>query len=449
VSGPAPRAIDVPITIGEQFQNFSSELTPGVVSATFATADIGRMASLVDLTHQLRSTDGQFQTGITGRELSVTSCKWTIQPLLKADDGKRARKRAAAIAADLEGQLREAKGFADAMAHMVGESLLFGFAHVEPRYEVRNGKICVTSLHRIQSNRFGFRQSDGQLLYQSSAHMDPSMGTDIYAKYPGQVIRTTRRVTGDVPSREGLARLMVRLAVPRTWTLFDWLKLAEIGWKPTVKGTYPKTMGKDAAYLAIFDQALKRLASTNITRHDSETTMDVVYPTGAGGSRGSHKELIDSLGADIIKNWLGGTLMTDAGDSGGRALGNVQAEGLTVRRNSDLPEIAQSFRGDMFAHWTAWNYGPDAPVPLLAFATEDAIDLQQWSAMLSTLVGGLGLKVGSAYAYDIAGIPKPEAGEEMLGAKPDAPAQQDPTAKPDANPDGEEDPEAEPGTAGA
>jgi phage gp29-like protein len=181
----------------------------------------------------------------------------------------------------------------------------------------------------------------------------------------------------------------------------------------------------------------------------------VEWPKATGTQNTSaHKELFDTMGAEIAKAVLGQTLTSDQGQRGSQALGNVHNEVRKDILEADAIGVAQAFREYVLRPYVEANWGANAPVPLFRFLTEDSADTTALSTSIKNLTDAGVKTIPEAWVREQFGIPEPEGDEPLVGQ----PTPQDPNAPtpPPAEPGGPQpgdpaqppaDPNAEPAQA--
>lgn len=400
----------------EQFFQIGGDLNPGLVSAILREADAGRPARLVDLTHELRQKDGTFHSVCETREKAVSELPWTITV------PENSRKKDEKAAKRIEDSIRSAgvngeDGFVEAVEHLVGEPVLFGHGTVEviAKVDEADGLMVPERFKRVGCRRFGFRQSDGRLLFDPTGRGNvDANGVDLTEFSSGKFLNVRRRINGDVLIREGLARCAVWMCSFRNWDLKDWLAFAELAWKPWRRAAYDRKVNKeDRRRLA---QKLARMASTGVLIHPKDIEVMVEWPKGAVGSgQSGHKELADHLAAELTKAFLGGTLMVDAGNRGARSLGEVQDKLRLSRRDGDVLSLCAVMTHQFVRPFARMNYGPKVAPLTFIMQTDEGVDQAKFAEAIETY-GRAGLRIPSSYVYDQAGIPPPDGDEEVLEA---------------------------------
>lgn len=432
-----------------QFQRVGGALTPQQVSSIIRTADAGDMRRLMDLANDSRQKDCHLQAVLSQAEEAIAELDWKISV------PKDAKKRDIKIARWVEEVLRactgssdEAKdGFADMIPHLAG-AVFYGYAVSETVLKKKDGKLVPKCFVNHAPRRFAFRQTDGAFIWR-----DDTMswdGIEIRKEHPGKFVVAMPRVTGDVPCREGLVRVLMWAALFRNWTLSDWLRTGEISWKPWRVGTYDKSASDED-----IDDLVEVLAnlSTNGTAAIPNTTeLKIHWPEGGSGSRnGSHAELFDVVGREMSKAVLGQTDTTETGKVGTYAKAKV-SDGAEKRRiRSRARYVARVITRDVVRVLVEMNFGKDAFVPEFEFILKEPVDLAQFAKGVKDLVGA-GAEVTQGYVQDAAGMPAPEPGDKLLKPaalasaeaiaaqakpKPDDDTDPDDTAKPGASGDGE------------
>jgi phage gp29-like protein len=408
---PASVSIDAPLPIlplWSQFSRIGGNLTPLRVTEIIQQADSGYPARLVGLFHESRQKDCHLQSVMAAAEEDITSLEWMVAPPKNATP---LEERCAAEFAEVWEEADKEAG----ISHLVGESIAFGYAFAEVAWKLEGGRFIPVKLKPVSCERFGFRQSDGALLFDPKAAGSVDRdGVDLEIAYPGKFVAIRRRINGDVPVREGLARCLIWAALGRNWSYKDWLTLGEIGFKPSVIGVYQKDAStRDINHLS---DVIERYHSTGKATISEKTSLHVEWPkhTASGGGGGLHKELQDHLASEMSKAVLHGTLTVDAGTKGARSLGEVHDKGRNNVRDTNARVLVTALTSGPSAAFAAVNYGPMVRAPRVVLATEDQIDLVQFGRSLKELRAAGLRRIPAAWVRDQAGIPEAGEGEETL-----------------------------------
>ncbi len=443
------------LSLWEQFQRVGGALTPVQVSSIIREADAGDTRRLMDLANDARQKDCHLSAVLSQSEESIAGLEWSLHL------PKKAKKKDRHASEWVENWLRTKvhEPFTSLIAHLAG-GVYYSFAVSETVWSKDpKGYLVPVDFENQNQRRFAFRQSDGRLVWR-----DQSMstdGVDFRADYPNRFVTAQPRVTGDVPCREGLARVLVWATLFRTWDLTDWLRTGEAAWKPWRVGYYEK--GSQDEDIDGLVEVLERLATTGTAALPVNTKLQIEWPGGAGGTRTTHSELYNVLAQEMSKAALGQTETVQASNSSGYAQAKVHqaVRGNILRARARY--IAAVITRDVIRAMIELNFGTGILVPTFKFETADPVDLKSFSEGLKNLTapkGGAGLRVSAKWARSTAGIPEPEKGEELLGeaAAPagDANGEEKPTdgedngkpSKTTDNPDDNEGPADESGDAG-
>ena len=349
------------------------------------------------------------------RELAVAGLGWSVEPPPEPTENEIAQ------AAQCQAALKACKAFTGNLAHLVGEGALFGYGWSEvvwtvPIFGEFSGLEVPAYMKPISCRRFEYRTEDGRLVFVPVVGMGD--GVDLLEKYgPGNFIAYAPRINGDVPVREGLARVIVWMATMRNWSVRDWLLCGELGWKPWRRAKYAKGADdedREAAALAV-----QTLTAAGACVHPDTVEIDVEWPKASGvGNQGTHRELAEYLGQEISKAVLGQTLTTEAGSRGARSLGEVHDNIRRDIRESDCVGIAEAINECLVVPFYAFNFGLARPGRFV-FHTEDGTDM----ATLAEVVAKIApfVDIPQSWVRDEIGCPEPAEGEPICAARAVAP----------------------------
>lgn len=404
-AGTSPALPD--LSIWQQFQRIGGSLTPEKVSRILRVADTGDTRFLCDLGNEMRQKDGHLHSTLQTREIALASLKWELfypgETDPKSTRGARQRKF---VKEALEG----CSDFRRMLAHQTG-AVFYGHAVSEILWKLDGGKIVPDEFVNHAPRRFRFRRENGKLCW-----WDDSMGkpVDFLDEYADKFIVSQPRINGDVECREGLLRCLMWFALFRNWTMSDWLKLAEIAWKPWRLGSYSKKDGGSKEDRKALESILAAMSSSGVAVHPDTVKVELKWPDGGSAvGRSDHAGLYSVAGNEISKAVLGQTLTTEQGAIGSQALGSVHNLIRLDILESDsmwLAEVVQQF---IIEPLVRINFGPTAVVPQFRFVTRDGVDLVQFATALEKLAPLF--RIPAQWARDEAGIPEPREDEEIVG----------------------------------
>ncbi len=397
-----------PLTLSQQAgTRIGGNITPGTVNQILSEADVGRPLRLVDLTHECRQRDSHLQAILQVRELSMQALLWDVVP----PDG--ALKRDKKVATFCKEAISAMSGFPELVAHLTGESTLFGHATAETIWVKQGAYVVPASTKPISCRRFMWTQSEGRLVFIQNPQA--VVGIDLLAEYPGKFIQVRRRINGDVGAREGLCRTLIWGALFRNWSNADWMKLAELFWKPwrTARLNKPDPQPEDINKVKT---VLAGMMANGIAVVPDFVDLEVHWPAfpPAGANGSPHAELLSFMAREMSKAVLGGTDTVEPGNNGARASTEVRNEVRKDIRNADALALSAEIKRHLIAPMVRMNFGETQTVPGFQFLTEDPADVAKFSLSMLNLRNA-GLKIPASYVYDQAGMSPPKGDEELLG----------------------------------
>jgi phage gp29-like protein len=407
-----------------QYQRIGGNVTPAQVSAILYEADQGDIFRLVQLANEARQKDGHLQSCLFTREMALAELGISILPH-KERGRKEAKRRDKKIAEFVEDAIEgacglddEVRSFDDLIAHMQG-GVYHGHAVSQTVWTKRliaGRQMVVPAGFRLHSQRrFKFRLDDGQLIWADrwGSHGD---GVDLQERFPGHYIVHQPRINGDVPAFEGLSRLLVWCALFRTWSIADWLKLAELSWKPWRIGKLNQD-GRESGAEDVNKlwNILEQLTTNGVAVLPNNTEVDIRQPDGgsARAGRSNHHELCEFMGQEMSKAIVGQTLTTEAGSKGARALGQVHDDLRKDIRNSDAKAVFSTLKRDLVRPLVRMNFG-DVALPSGWFDTDENVDAELFGKALVAFKAA-GMRVPEKWAHDESGVPLPDDNERVLG----------------------------------
>jgi phage gp29-like protein len=220
----------------------------------------------------------------------------------------------------------------------------------------------------------------------------------------------------------------------RTWSMGDWMRLAELAWKPYRIGEYEReASGEDKAALL---EALDALTTNGFALIPKTTALQMKYPEGLATAGDQHGALCAFLAAEQSKCVLGATLTVEQGRVGSNALGNVHADVSKAIRDADAHAIEATIRRQLITPLVRMNFGDGVAIPSFQFLTDDAVDYVAYATALDKLANR-GLRIPARWARTKFGIPEPEEGEEVMGGGstlPEPAPQLEPAESPEDDP---------------
>jgi phage gp29-like protein len=398
-----------------------------MVSSILAQADMGQTYRLVDLTHDGRQKDGTLHAALSLAEQAVSQLKWQVKPPPKASAKEKK------ICDAFSDFFTNAENRSDFIAHSIGEGRLFGHATTEARWVVDGNYLGPNHFKPIHCRRFGFRGSDGALVFTSQTGMNPDQGIELLKEFaPGNFVQVRQRVNGDVGVREGLARLVVWFAQGRNWTYRDMMQMAEIAWKPKRIGKYKR--GAQNEDILLLKKILLDIMTSGAAVHSEDVEIELLWPQGAsssgGASKSVHQALLQWIGGELSKAIIGSADQLEPGENGARAAVETRSQNPKMIRDANAGNCGDHITRQLLVPFTRYNGGDRVRPGTFEFITDDPADLEKLSKAILNLKNA-GARVGEKWFYENSNITEPTAGERVIGEGDGSTEDQEKPGKPD------------------
>lgn len=405
------------LRLDNQFSRIGGSVTPLQLSAIIREADSGENYRLIDLMNESRQKDCHLQSLLGTREAALCGLRWTMVPASREEeDMKRARVTELALkgAAGNPAEPQDSRGFADVIGHLAGGAY-YGYAVSETEWAMKElegaGLMAPLGFRNHSARRFKFSDKSGKLGWYDTGAPIGAEPIEVQKRWPQKFLQHQPRINGDIPAREGLGRVLVWAAIFRNWSISDWLRLAELAWKPWRIGKFsPDASNEEIDGLTA---ALDLLTTQGVGVFSDRADISVEWPLRGRGGKPEHESLADWLGSEMSKGVLGQTLTVEAGERGARSLGEVHDRVRKDIREIDAITCAVTINRDLVVPMNTMNYGTSRPPPVFMFVTDDAIDRGAFGRFLDACVRA-GLKIPMKWARDKAGIPEPQTDDELL-----------------------------------
>lgn len=233
---------------------------------------------------------------------------------------------------------------------------------------------------------------------------------------PYQWIVHKHKARSDVLARAALLRIVTWWMCFKHWSAKDWSIFGERYGMPLRLGKYPAgglDANIDEGERAVLEEAVLQLGKDAGAIIPEGCSIEFVETKHSGsGPYGDHAAFCNG---EISKAILGNTLTTEVGSTGGnRALGEVHERAEDDMTDQDALLLAGTLRQQLFAPFCLFNLGEQAPVPEVAFLTEEERAQKELAERDQILVRGIGLPIPKRYFYETYEVPEPEEGEEVV-----------------------------------
>jgi phage gp29-like protein len=386
--------------IDQQQELVGGGVGPARLSSVFNTADTGDIRDLMSLGNEARQKDGHLQATLFTRECVLAGLDWTL-----TGEGavQEFCKEAIINAIGLGGR---SKGFIQCLSHL-SSGVYYSFGVSEIDWQKDGHFLVPGGFFLTNHRRFEYNKNDGELDWR-----DPGMkaGVRLQDRYPGKFIQHQPRVTGDIPCREGLIRVLLWAYMFRNWGIGDFMKLAEMTWKPWRFGVYKG--GASTEDITNLENVMRRLTSSGIATHSDRVDIKVEWPERGRGAKPEHLSLAEFLGSEMSKAVLGQTLTTEQGERGARSLGEVHDRVRKDIMENDAKQLSATLTRDLVAPLVRMNFGDSVEVPKFEFTTEEAPDMGSFMRGIESGARA-GLKMPQQWVREKAGIRHPIEGEDV------------------------------------
>lgn len=382
------------------------DLTPDRFRRLLRAAVNGDGAQVNDVYDQVLRLDGHLRSVVGKRRSAMRRLEWEIVAA-QADEGDEDFNAdfAAEVAQYCRRALRRCHGLESALDHL-DEAVGRGIAAVELEWGTDQGERRPIRAHRIPHTRLAFDTMDPWRLRITSEKDFRGFAVDELP--PGKFIV-------HAPEGDGASAMASGLLLPSAWLVFFkkfgwnfyWQTLEAFG-APMVTATYPP--GSAAEVIDGVITMLQRVGKLRNGAFPQGTEFKFHEPASSSGAgKGPpHPAAIEMCNAEISKLWLGGTLMTEVGSTGGnRAVADVQNEGLTAHRDDDAGNKSATVIEQMLRPIVLYKFGEAGLdyVPVYRHVIERVKDIEAMARTAAIVVNGLGAPVPTRYVKDELDLP--------------------------------------------
>lgn len=380
-------------------------LTPAALAQILERAEQGDLTAQSELFQDMEERDCHIQSELGKRKMAVTQLDWSLVAL---EDGTDAETKAVK---DLESRIRDLIDPDDLFFDCL-DAIGHGYSCLELEWK-KGGNGWFPNIQHRPPTWFTIdpkQRNELRLRDNASPYGQALMPF-------GWITHVHKSRSGWLP-RIGLHRALAWPYLFKQYSVRDLAELLEIYGLPIRLGKYPVGATKE-------DKATLMQAVLAIGHHaggiiPQGMEMDFITATSSGSSD-PFKALIDWCESSQSKAILGGTLTSQTGANGNRALGDIHNEVRLDIRNSDARQLGVTLSRFLLYPLCVLNgLVAEDRCPDWVFDTQEPDDLGMYSDAIPKLVA-VGLKIPAKYIYGKLKIPEPEGDEAVLEA-PAAPA---------------------------
>lgn len=373
-------------------------LTPARLASLLLQAEQGDMIAYLELAEEMEEKDPHYLSVLGTRKRAVARMPIEVE---EADDSEEAKADAQLVRDWLDRDMLQAEIF-DIM-DAVGK----GFSVTEMIWDLQPGLWQPEDLKWRDPRWFEFDRVNGETLRLRTAGEPEALPA-------GKFIVHFHKAKSGLPIRGGLARVVAWGWMFKNFSIKDWVSFLETYGMPLRVGRYDN--GETEDNIEILARAVADLGADAAAVFPK--TMEVEFIDGKGGSAPSDlwRSMAEYIDDQVSKVVLGQTNTTDAKAGG---LGSGQAEVHDGVRediaDADAVMVAATLNRDFVKPLIIFNRGPRRKYPRLKIGKPDEVDVKAMTEAAAALVP-LGVKVGADQMRERAGLPAPEAGEDVLTA---------------------------------
>lgn len=385
-------------------------LTPERLATIMRSSADGDAHDFLTLAEEMEERDWHYAAELGKRKLAVLGLDRVVEP---GNDTPLAKEIAEAVRTEVVND----EAFEDLCAGSV-DALGKGYSAVEIGWDTGRRWKPVTYEHR-DPRWFRFDRETGQTL-RLLDDADPVNGVELR---PYRFAVHYPKLKQGLPIRGGLARLAAWAFLFKFYSIKDWAAFAETYGQPLRIGKYgPNATPAD---VDILYQAVAMIGTDCAAVIPEFMNIDFVKAEGGSGSGADlYERWCDWLDRQVSKAVLGQSGTADANTGSGFAQAKVLDGVRGDLRDADARQLARTIRRDVLEPYVRFNYGPDAPVPLLKLQTPEAEDLKDLAEALGPMIDR-GLKVKASQVRGKFNLDTPDADDEVLqpiNTAPPAPA---------------------------
>ena len=358
--------------------DISRDLFPNDVDAILTAADTGDNQKQSYLSKKILEKDGDILTAVQTRQAALVSTPFEIIPALHDDSDKGKE-----IAVFCDNYIRSIPGDPDKdlgnfsqLLNYMSTAILPGFSLSEIVWQPGGGG--VDGFQFIPQHNFTFKDSMRPRLLLAGEN-DPKKLVPNKWVFHRYQYRNGDLATG------GLIRPLAYIYSFRRMATIDMLRYVEKFGMPFVAAKIADNLWEDQ----------KNKIASLVSNFSSDgggvfsESVELEFITPSNGGQSPYQQVLDHFERLVTRIILGQELSTSTGGGGSFALGQVHEQVRQDLRASDCEAISASVRSSLLRPIVAFNFGTDAPVPIMEFQLDPPINMQRDGQAFASLSQGL------------------------------------------------------------
>ncbi len=379
-------------------------LNPQRLARILRSADQGDPLAYFELAEQIEERDPHYAGVLGVRKRSVAQMEITVDA---ASDSP----KDVAIA-DMIRDWIDRDELADEMFDIL-DAIGKGDSFTEIIWDTSSGQWRPTRLEWRDPRWFTYDRRDGRTPLLRGGEE----GSGVDSPLPAfKFIRHTVKAKSGLPVRSGLARIAMWGWMFKAFTQRDWAIFAQTYGQPVRIGKFGS--GASDTDKATLFRAVANIAGDCAAIVPEGMSIEFIESGNVGVGSDLYEKRADWLDRQISKAVLGQTGTTDSKQGGLGDGGNKVHDGVREDiETSDCKGSAATLNRDLVRPWVDLEHGPQQAYPRVRVGRPPAEDLEGLVNALNVLVP-LGMRVQASEVRDKFGLSDPDAGAELLGARP-------------------------------
>jgi len=404
-----PPGIMVPRRREDYQRVFVGDPEPQRVQSILHTAAYGEPRAQQELFDKMLESDLHLRCEAKKRCMAVTGLKWDVESASlqqDADLSEAQTKLADEIAVYVRSTLRRIKGLRTGLCYLI-DAVARGLAVTEIEWVTEEQTRRPFALHCVPGVRLRYDHDDPWRLRITDSQND-FRGQPIDEAPFGKFIVHAPSPIGGMPVRGGLLRTAVPWYIFKHYGVQGYMKAMEIFGQPFRTATHQPNASEQVKAKML--EMLELMGVTAAGIFPAGTDFQVHESKLLGSGQWPQERLVKMVDAGFSKLFVGATLMTEVGDSGGnRALGEVQDDVRDDLRDDDIEAESETISEQLIRpivfHSPYAAQGGLELLPRYTRVRDDVFDRKVETEVVSLAVNELGLDIPKSYVVEKLGIP--------------------------------------------
>lgn len=367
------------------------DLSPKRVGTAIQSLTDGDLTEAMELFEQLVDRDGHLKSVVSTRRMAVTGLDWGIVPATAVDN---ASEKLATETADYVRETLESIDAVPELLEHLAKAHGMNISVGELVWEGSGDGLRLVDIVAIEHTRLKFisRKGGGIPELRILTAEEPSYGIAV-SEFPNKFVKHVPETKTGNPARGGLMVASMTAVLGKRMSLHSWLIYGEVFGMPVRTAKYGpgatteektealkmlKTLGTDA--VGIFSEAVQ-----------------IEFNERKGNAQPPYERIAAFMNGEMSKAWLGQTLTTEIGETGGAmAAAEVHNDLREDLRDDDIAKERRTIGRCIIRPLVRLRFGPDAPIPVFERIIPDTTDQKLRAEVFATAITEIGIDVSEA-----------------------------------------------------